>query len=628
MQGQPRAVFALALSESSASLPYLSLGMVVAYLRACAGQSLSGRFDVRQVQTAGFPGQPLGPVYEEISRHERPIVLLSSYVWNHDLNMRAAHRLKTLNPSSFIIIGGPEIPKWQGEAERFMQENPQVDVAVLGEGEIACAEVLENLGKETNPGMLQSVTGILYRHGNAISRTAQRDRIRDLEILPSPYLEGEFDDWIGELPTATLETNRGCPYGCTYCDWGSATLQQVARFEQKRVEEEIRYLAANQMESVFIADANFGMLEQDIAIAQALVDARREFGFPRRLYTNFAKNGGRRLMAVIDTLHKGGLLPTGIVALQTTDPDTLKTIERDNIRTASYEKMMTFFNREGIPMASDLMIGLPGQTIASFAEDLQFCFDWKVSAHGNYTSMMPNAPMAESNYRREHQIETDDNNMIASTATFSAADMDYMRLLYLCYLLMVRMSLLRYFLYFIQIDHGVQAINFLRCWLDRCRLDSARYPLSARVYGEFLQPAARGGHWAHLTWDDSAEFLFGDLEPFFDEVEQVLAEDCGVTLSRSERQAIFTTQAAVMPNRGVRYPHSVSLEHDVTAYFTQLKCFPSLRAGDFHITPLQDWAPGTLVSSNKDATIESLALTEMLGHSDSGWELESPLRFY
>ena len=98
----------------------------------------------------------------------------------------------------------------------------------------------------------------------------------------------------------------------------------------------------------------------------------------------------------------------------------LKAIKRDNIRTASYEKMMEYFNGEGIPMSSDLMVGLPGQTIDSFAGDLQFCFDWKVSANGNFTSMMPNAPMNEASYREAHMIATDDNGMVASTASFTA----------------------------------------------------------------------------------------------------------------------------------------------------------------------------------------------------------------
>lgn len=624
-----RQVFPLALSPSEASLPYLSLGMVTAYLKSVDGGALLSRYQVEPIALAGIPGHKVADLYPVLEASEAPIVLLSSYVWNHQLNMSVARQLKQRNPGALIIVGGPEIPKWVGESEAFLQANPAVDVAVLGEGEVACAEILAALAPETQGlASLAGISGLVYRQGDEIVRTGDRDRVRDLEQLPSPYLGGEFDQWIQQVPTATLETNRGCPYGCTYCDWGSATLEKVSRFSLPRVEDEIEYLARNRVESIFIADANFGMLEQDIAIAQALVDARERHGFPQRLYSNFAKNGGRRLMAVIAILNKGGLLPTGIIALQTTDEHSLEVIQRDNIRTSSYEKMMEYFNAEGIPMASDLMIGLPGQTVDGFHEDLQFCFDWKVSANGNYTSMMPNAPMAEASYRREHAIETDSDNMICSSGTFSAGELVYMRKLYLCYQLMVRMALLKYFLYFVQIDHGIAAIDFLRRWLDLAMSARGDYPLSERIYRDMLEPAAAGGHWPHVTWDDSAEFLFDDLQGFYSEVLAFAETEFGLVLSETERDAIFAAQASVQPSTRQSYPYEVSLQHDVVAYFEQLRPVASLRGREIALQPLASLAAGEIEVGEEGLRFDSIAMQTMLGHSDEGWELNSPLRFY
>lgn len=599
--------------------------MITAYLRQGELSALRRRYRIDEIRLAGTPGRPLEPLYDAIASLASPVILLSSYVWNHDLNMEAAREIRRRNPGARVIVGGPEIPKWPGESEAFMAANPAVDVAVLGEGEIACAEVLAALADDSD--RLAAVTGLVYRRGDRILRTTDRERVRDLDRLPSPYLGGDFDAWIGDVPMATLETNRGCPYGCTYCDWGSATLQKVSRFDLSRVEQEIDYLARSGMQEIFIADANFGMLEQDIAIARALVQARAEHGYPHRLYTNFAKNGGRRLMQVISILHHGGLLPTGIVALQTTDPATLETIARDNIRTASYEKMMSYFNREGIPMASDLMIGLPGQTVDSFHEDLQFCFDWKISANGNYTSMMPNAPMAEPAYRAAHAIETDGNGMIASTATFTAADLMFMRRLYLCYQLMVRMALLKYFLYFLQIDHRVPAIDFLRRWLDLAMSDDPDYPLAARIYREMLEPASRNGHWPHVTWGPEGAFLFDRLEDFYREVRMLAQTGFGVSISAREAAAVFTAQAAVMPSTAVHYPRRECLPLDVVGYFRQLRPVPSLRQGA-ELAALASFGPGEIETGSDETAISSIAMRTMLGHSDHGWELPSPLRFY
>ncbi len=623
-----RQVFPLALSPSEASLPYLSLGMVTAYLKSVDDGELLSHYQVEPIALGGIPGYKIMDLYPALEVSETPLVLLSSYVWNHQLNMSVARQIKNRNPAALIIVGGPEIPKWVGESEAFLEANPAVDIAVLGEGEVACAEILTALAQGGGQADLATISGLVYRKGDELIRTDDRDRVRDLELLPSPYLGGEFDQWIQQVPTATLETNRGCPYGCTYCDWGSATLEKVSRFSLPRVEREIEYLARNRVESIFIADANFGMLEQDIAVAQALVDAREQYGFPQRLYSNFAKNGGRRLMAVIAILNKGGLLPTGIIALQTTDEHSLEVIQRDNIRTSSYEKMMEYFNAEGIPMASDLMIGLPGQTVDGFHEDLQFCFDWKVSANGNYTSMMPNAPMAEASYRREHAIETDSDDMICSSGTFTADELIYMRKLYLCYQLMVRMALLKYFLYFVQIDHGIAAIDFLRRWLDRAISAGGSYPLSERIYRDMLEPAAKGGHWPHVTWDDSAEFLFGDLQGFYSEILAFAEAEYDLSLSQTERDAIFAAQASVQPSTGHSYPHRVALQHDVVAYFEQLRPVASLRGRDIALKPLASLAAGAIEVGEDGQRFDSIAMQTMLGHSDEGWELNSPLRFY
>lgn len=628
---QPKvAVLPLVLGRETASLPYLALGMLTAYLREYQGGALADAYDINRLLPAGYDNYPLKAAYKQVVQTPNPVCLFSSYVWNEKLNIKVAEHIRMISPASLIIFGGPHVPKFEGDTEDFLRKYPFIDVAVLGEGEVALAEILTAFSdtprEQRDLNKLADVTGIVYSNGVDFTRTPDRPRIPDISALPSPYLTGEFEPWFKNFQSTVLETNRGCPYGCTYCDWGSATLAKVTKFSPQRVIDEMEYIAEKKSEAIFIADANFGMLEQDIEIAQALVDIKARTGYPLRLFTNFAKNGGRRLMAVIKILHDGGLLPTGIIALQTTDPIVLKTIARDNIKTEAYEKMMTYFNSENIPMASDLMIGLPGQTVDSFANDLQFCFDWKVSASANYTSMMPNAPMAERSYREEHGIVSGDDDMIHSTASFSVADMDFMKTLFTTYQFHIRFGILKYFLYFLQIEHGIPAIAFLRRLLE-CTLDSdSELPISARITNEIFG-SSHHQDWAMMTWKDNANFLFDDPEAYYDEVFSFAEREFNVSISQSEISTLKQAQQAVMPRNGRKYPYAVSLEHDIESYINQIKSAPSIETLASEIKPLSQWEEGELTVSADTDEISSTFFLNITYHSDQ-WELASPIRFY
>lgn len=624
-----REIHPLAIAHNMQTMPYFSLGMVTSLLREWNDGALQDVYAINRVELGGVEGLPVRPLVVKISTQKNPICLFSSYVWNYKLNMLTARQIKSMNPSATIIMGGPEVPKYLDETEAFLAENTCIDVAVLGEGELACAEALEAYaGKESElTEKLRQVKGIVFSRNGKIERTPNRARVTDVNTLPSPYLKGEFEPWFEGFSVAILETNRGCPYGCTYCDWGSATLEKVTKFSPARVKDEIDYISRHKTEGVFIADANFGMLEQDIEIAQALVEARAKYGFPLRLAVNFAKNGGRRLMAVIKILHNGGLLPTGIIALQTTDEDTLKAIKRDNIKTSSYEKMMDYFNQENIPMASDIMIGLPGQTIDSLQYDLQFCFNWKVSANGNYTSMMPNAPMAEKSYRQEFAIKTDERDMIISTSSFGVDDLVYMKALYLTYQFHVRLGILKYYLYYVQIEHGIPAMDILRHWLDAVIAQDQELPISVRVYNEVIVMEKQTGDWPVVNWDNEADFFFEDLAAYCAEIYYLTQRDFGINIDSSVLDTLCAVQQAVSPRLDRDYPYSVELTHDIDNYFAQIKTVSSVHEINGKFIPLNQFPPSELRVVADTKRHETLQFAGSDTHADA-WELPSPLRFY
>src|SRR3989344_5007231 len=216
---------------------------------------------------------------EQVARSmTNPAVLgLSCYMWNWEYNKLLAQAVRVHHPNCLIVMGGIHVPEpangdlmtlgelGPGDPYGFFREHPYVDVVVHGEGEIPFSSVLlESLS--TNPDYTK-IDGLSVRvERNLTLKTALPVRIKDLSILPSPYLTGIYDDLIS-LPflwNVSQETNRGCPYPCTFCAWGPAYQQKLYLFDEARILEEFEWFGRHRVEFVFNCDANWGILERDL----------------------------------------------------------------------------------------------------------------------------------------------------------------------------------------------------------------------------------------------------------------------------------------------------------------------------------------------------------------------------
>jgi len=173
------------------------------------------------------------------------VVGISLYVWNERLSLEIARRLKTRKPGILIVVGGPQMPD---RSEDFLKQHPFIDIACHGEGEQTFLEVLERLpGREWS-----GIDGTSHRSAQGeVIKQPRRKRLRDLDQVPSPFTSGIFDRlmqanpqqiWIG-----LWETNRGCPFQCTFCDWGSATQAKVFQFGMDRLAAEIDWFSSKKI---------------------------------------------------------------------------------------------------------------------------------------------------------------------------------------------------------------------------------------------------------------------------------------------------------------------------------------------------------------------------------------------
>lgn len=379
-------------------LPYVA-GLLQAYVQRHAPAASAYTF-----LPPLFQRLPLELAERETQMAE--VLGFSVYTWNIEYALTLAQGIKRRFPERLIVFGGPQVPD---RAEDFLRAHPWVDIAVHGEGEQSFLEILEarRQGRE-----LTGVQGISFLSQGQFFHEPQRPRQRDLEQIPSPYLMGIYAPLLRENPgqewIALWETNRGCPFSCAFCDWGSATASRVNRFGMERLRAEIDWFAQQGIQGIYCCDANFGILSRDLELTEYLLKQYRRWGAPRSFYTQNTKNATERAYQIQSAISGAGLNHAIALSLQSVTPEVLTEIERENISLDFYRELQTRFREKGLETYTDMLIGLPGDSFESFAagvhqviEEGQFHI---IRFHNTY--LLPNAEMAQPHYRKKHRLQT------------------------------------------------------------------------------------------------------------------------------------------------------------------------------------------------------------------------------
>ena len=585
-----------------------SLGLVVAYAMEYEGGKLKDRYD--------FVPMFMTDLARLSERAKKPgVYLFSNYLWNTADNLALSEAVKIANPANITIHGGPNTPAYVQECEEFFAKETHVDITVRSEGEATLADILDKLQlpESTDLEVLRDVPGLTFRTATGVHRTDNRERIADLDSIPSPYLMGLFEEFGNLRASAVIETNRGCPYGCTFCDWGSATLSKVRRFDLDRVFAELEWSSSHRVEDASIADANFGMLERDIDVTNKIAELRKQYGFPNTVGMSYAKNQVRYLRDIIRILAEVGILTEGKVSLQTMDKDTLATINRDNIKTSKYNELGQEFREARLPLGAELMLGLPGSTLEGFRNDLQDCTNRDVRVQSNPTMILPNSPMNDPDYRKEHGILARAGEYIYETATFTREDWDHMMKLRSAYALLDTYGIARYVARYVRGETGMREIDFYDKLQQKVLNNQKEWPVLAGILREMEDFMAPPGSWS---------FLIRELKRY-------TVEELGLPDNAGLRTAL-AVQLAHLPATDRKFPHVIELEHDFTAWWTAiLEARENDHREDWeeHVPRLSSYGPATLTITdpNKICILEVGKSLTALGYNLRTWELDSPV---
>jgi radical SAM superfamily enzyme YgiQ (UPF0313 family) len=336
------------------------------------------------------------------------VLMLSNYVWNEALSHHFLRLAKAINPRVLTVMGGPNISLEPERQVAYVQQHPHLDVYVLGEGDFLANEIARTFletgqshAKLAELGLPSCV--VRQPDGTALFRELM-PRHKIVEEIPSPFLTGIQDEFFDGRLAPMIETNRGCPFTCTFCVQGTRYYTKVHNFPVERIKDEIRYIARKikelspRMGTLRIADSNYGMFERDIEISACIGEMQREHGWPTFIDATTGKNMAERIIKSVEQV--GGALVL-YQAVQSLDEDVLRKVKRSSIKLDAYKALEVHMRGRGLRSVSDLILGLPGESLQSHLRGLHALLDSNIHQMHNFQAMLLKGAEMESLESRE-----------------------------------------------------------------------------------------------------------------------------------------------------------------------------------------------------------------------------------
>lgn len=360
------------------------------YLKAACGNR-SGEVLVREYTINDNPEDILKGIYREKADH----IAFCCYIWNIGLVLRLCRSMKLVSPDTTIILGGPEV---SFDASRLLQEYPEVDYIITGEGELPFSRLLEQLEKgwpagsglkypTAKCGQMPTVieglpdkpsplnhsplpddfedsdnfAGLVYRNQQGEIKENPPQLIGNLDTIPSPYTL----EMMGSIGNRIVyyEASRGCPFSCSYCL--SSCSEGVRVFSMPRVKEEIGRLISFGVRQIKFVDRTFNCMKSRAKeIFRHIIEESSEgvnFHFEMA-----ADLFDEEMMEILSKANPG--LIQFEIGIQTVNRATLSAIHRETDLMKAFRNINRLRAMNNINLHLDLIAGLPYEDMESFRE--------------------------------------------------------------------------------------------------------------------------------------------------------------------------------------------------------------------------------------------------------------------
>ena len=351
----------------------LNIGLISSYAQKVYGNEIN-------VKLFKYPQELL----DDLRNNPPDIIGFSNYTWNCNLSYYFTKIAKSINPEILTVWGGTNYPFEAENQEKFLRKRPHVDIHIYYEGELAFAKILERvISFSTTSKILESpIDGCQFISpaDKTFVSGEKIPRIENLDSIPSPYTSGILDKFFDGTLFPMVETARGCPFACNFCNAGDSYFNNMNKFSNEYVREEFIYVAKRATKTgvfhAFLTDNNFGMIPRDEITSQLIHETQQKYGWPKTLGVCTGKNSKKRIISATRLLGKTLSMS---MSVQSMDTKVLKNIKRNNIKLEDYQAIVDELSNEGRTQHAEIITPLPGETLDSYFSGFENLLDSKVS---------------------------------------------------------------------------------------------------------------------------------------------------------------------------------------------------------------------------------------------------------
>ena len=288
-------------------------------------------------------------ILEDIYRRKPDVIGFSCYIWNIGMVEKLMGELHKLLPKLPVFLGGPEVTY---DADKLLRKYPYLTGIFIGEGEATFAQVVKYYVKK-NPESLEDIPGLMLRSGMTPER-------KPLNLTDVPFLYDDMAPFTNRI--IYYETQRGCPFRCSYC---LSSIDKTVRFRDiEVVKRELAFFLEKKVKQVKFVDRTFNCNhDHAMAVWQYLYDHDNGVtNFHFEIAGDILREDEIALVAKM----RPGLVQFEI-GVQSTNTDTLREIRRVMDIEKLKQVVAALKAAHNVHIHLDLIAGLPYEDYDSFA---------------------------------------------------------------------------------------------------------------------------------------------------------------------------------------------------------------------------------------------------------------------